>query len=411
VSEEKIAPDTLALRAPPRPVVRLNRRLIAIALGGLAAAVALALTWGLQRRSPPDAGKPPELQIQNVPHADRLDALPKDYAGLPPKLGSPLGELNAPIVKAERSAGLDVMPPRPDFRSDPTEDAARAARLLREREAESASLAQVFFQMRNLHAAEAGSGALSTARSAPQSSLPTNDVAASTQASRTNAQDHKQAFVDRTTDVHIYNAGSLQTPQSRWQLMAGTVISAALVTGINSDLPGQVIAAVTEPVYDTVTGKDVLVPQGARLLGQYDAQVAFGQRRILLVWTRLVMPDGSSVTLDRVAGSDVAGNSGLEDSVDLHWRQLLSGAVLSTLIGVGAELVQPNQGANGSQVVIATRQSAQDTVNQVGQELTRRTLDIQPTLTIRAGYPVRVIVQRDLVLRPYSVLNTAEVAR
>jgi type IV secretion system protein VirB10 len=386
--------------------VRLNRRVIAVGLGGIAAAIAIALTWGLQRQGARDAGKPPELQIQNIPHADRLDALPKDYAGLPPKLGSPLGELNAPVVKAERSAGLDVMPPRPDFRSDPNEDAARAARLLREREAESAALAQVFFQLRNLHASEPASAAGSVP-AATQGSATAVDGAANSPA-RSGSQDHKQAFVDRATDARIYNAGSLQTPQSRWQLTAGTVIAAALVTGINSDLPGQVIATVTEPVYDSVTGKDVLVPQGARLLGQYDAQVAFGQRRVLLVWTRLIMPDGSSITLDRVVGSDVAGNAGLEDGVDWHWKRLLSSAALSTLIGVVAELAQPNQGTNGNQVVIATRQSAQDTVNQVGQELTRRNLDIQPTLTIRPGYPIRVIVQRDLVLRPYGAPNTTE---
>jgi type IV secretion system protein VirB10 len=408
VSEEKVAPDVLVLRAPPRPVVRLNRRVIAIALGGLAAMIAIALTWGLQRHDSRDAGKPAELQIQNIPHADRLDALPKDYAGLPPKLGSPLGELNAPVVKAERNAGLEVMPPRPDFRSDPNEDAARAARLLREREAESATLAQVFFQLRNLHAAEPAS----TAGSAPvQGSATVADGAANSQVARPGNQDHKQAFVDRATEMRIYNTGLLQAPQSRWQLMAGTVIAAALVTGINSDLPGQIIATVTEPAYDSVTGKDVLIPQGARLLGQYDAQVSFGQRRVLLAWTRLVMPDGSSITLDRVVGSDVAGNAGLEDGVDWQWKRLLPSAALSTLIGVGAELAQPNQGTNGNQIIVATRQSAQDTVNQVGQELTRRNLDIQPTLTIRPGYPIRVIVQRDLVLRPYGVPDTTEAFR
>lgn len=409
MSEEKVAPDTLELRAPPRPVVRLNRRAIAVALAGVAALIAIALTWGLQRRGSGEL-KPPELQIQNIPHADRLDTLPKDYSGLPPpKLGSPLGELNAPVVKAERNAGLDVMPPRPDFRSDPNEDAARAARLLREREVESATLAQVFFQLRTAHADAKGTAQVgSESTSGAAASL--IDATAG-DASKRAAQDHKQSFIDQATDVRIDNTGSLQTPRSRWQLMAGTVIAAALVTGITSDLPGQVIATVTEPVYDSVTGKDVLVPQGARLLGQYDAQVAFGQRRVLLVWTRLVMPNGSSVTLDRVVGSDAAGNSGLEDRVDRHWKSVLSGAAMSTLVGIGAELAQPDQSSNGNQLVIATRQSAQDTVNEVGQELTRRNLDIQPTLTIRPGYPVRVIVQRDLVLPPYGAANLAEMAR
>jgi type IV secretion system protein VirB10 len=397
MSESKAAPDTLALRAPPRPVVRLNRRVIAIVLGGVASLVAIALTWGLQHRGSNEA-RPAELQIQNIPHADRLDVLPKDYASLPPpKLGSPLGELNAPVVKAERNAGLDVMPPRADFRSDPDEDAARAARLLREREAEAAALAQVFFQMRSSHAAMDTTPTALEPRSLP------SEVGASAQSPRSGDQDHKQAFVDRVTDARIYNTGSLQRPQSPWQLMAGTVISAALVTGINSDLPGQVLAAVTEPVYDTVTGSRMLVPQGTRLLGEYDARVTAGQRRVLLVWTRLLMPDGSSITLDRTVGADAAGNAGLEDGVDWHWKRLLSGAALSSLIGIGAELAQPDDRSDDNRIVVATQRSTQDTVNQVGQDITKRNLDIQPTLTIRAGYPVRIVVQRDLLLKPYAI--------
>jgi type IV secretion system protein VirB10 len=195
---------------------------------------------------------------------------------------------------------------------------------------------------------------------------------------------------------------SIQAAVSPYQIMAGTVISAALITGINSDLPGMVLATVTEPVYDTKLGSHLLIPQGTRLIGEYDSQVAFGQRRVLLVWNRLIFPDASSLSLDRLPGVDTVGNAGLEDGVDRHWRQLLAGAALSTLIGVAAELAAPDR--NSSQVVISARQSVQDSINQVGQELARRNLNVQPTLTIRAGYPVRVIVSKDLVLRPYQPL-------
>lgn len=186
--------------------------------------------------------------------------------------------------------------------------------------------------------------------------------------------------------------------------MAGTVISAALITAINSDLPGQVLASVTEPVYDSATGRHLLIPQGSRLIGEYDSQVAFGQRRVLLVWNRLILPDTSSITLDRLPGSDPGGVSGLEDGVDRHWRELLAGAALSALIGIGAELAAPDRGAGQGQVIVATRQSLQDSVNQVGQQLTRNTLNVQPTLTVRAGFPLRVIVSKDLVLQPYQPL-------
>ena len=184
--------------------------------------------------------------------------------------------------------------------------------------------------------------------------------------------------------------------------MAGTIIPAALVTGINSDLPGEIIATVTQNVYDTVSGQYLLVPQGSRLLGQYDSQVTYGQRRVLLVWTRLLMPNGSSIVLERLPGVDGAGYSGVEDGVNWHWGRIFAGAALTTLLGVNAQLVAANTNTNSGSIVIATRQSAQDSVNQVGQQITRKNLSIQPTLTARPGLPLNVIVNKDIVLRPYS---------
>ena len=219
-----------------------------------------------------------------------------------------------------------------------------------------------------------------------------------------NRQDQKEAFVAKAGDTSTRNPGSLQLPASPYQVMAGTIIPAALVTGINSDLPGQVIANVSEAVYDTATGRHLLIPQGSRLIGRYDSQVAFGQRRVLLVWTRLILPDTSSVALDRLPGIDPAGYAGLEDGVDWHWDRILAGAALSTLLGVGAELAAPENRTDGNRIVIAGRESAQDTVNQVGQEITKRNMSIQPTLTIRPGFPMRVMVSKDLVLRPYQPL-------
>jgi type IV secretion system protein VirB10 len=195
----------------------------------------------------------------------------------------------------------------------------------------------------------------------------------------------------------------VQTPRSPDELLAGTIIPATLLTGINSDLPGQVIATVTENVYDSVTGTRLLVPQGSRLLGEYGSSIAFGQQRILLVWTRLLRPDGSSITLDRLSAADVKGQAGLADRVDFHWDRLFAAAGVSTLIAAGAELASPAQqvGRNGT-VVIAARQSVQDSITNVGQQITRRNLDVQPTITIRPGFPIRVIVAKDLVLLAYG---------
>ncbi|WP_021028354.1 TrbI/VirB10 family protein, partial [Comamonas sp. B-9] len=216
-----------------------------------------------------------------------------------------------------------------------------------------------------------------------------------------NRQDQKEAFL-KGGSTETRNSGNLQMPASPYQVMAGTGIAGALVTGIKSDLPGDVIATVTEPVYDTATGKFLLIPQGSRILGKYNSQVSYGQSRVQVVWNRVILPDTSSLKLDNLAGTDPAGYSGLEDGVDWHWDRVFAGAALTTLLGVGAELAAPENRQDGNRIVIAGRDSAQDSINQVGQEMTRRNMNIQPTLTERPGLPVRIIVNRDFVLRPYQ---------
>jgi len=218
-----------------------------------------------------------------------------------------------------------------------------------------------------------------------------------------NRQDQKEAFL-KAGSTETRNSGNLALPASPYQVMAGTVIAGALITGIKSDLPGDVIATVTEPVFDTATGKFLLIPQGSRILGKYNSQVSYGQSRVQVVWNRVILPDTSSLTLDNLVGTDPAGYAGLEDNVDWHWNRIVAGAVLTTLLGVGAELAAPENRQDGNRIVIAGRDSAQDSINQVGQEITRRNMNIQPTLTSRPGLPVRIIVNRDLVLRPYQPL-------
>jgi ParB/RepB/Spo0J family partition protein len=182
---------------------------------------------------------------------------------------------------------------------------------------------------------------------------------------------------------------------------AGGDIPAALITGIRSDLPGQITAQVTENVYDTPTGRARLIPQGARLIGLYDSQVAFGQSRVLLVWTRLIIPNGRSIVLERQQGADVGGYSGLEDEVDNHWGELAKAALLSTVLSVGSEVGSGADNGNNTAILQALRLGAANSLNQTGQQVVRRNLNLQPSLTIRPGFPVRVIVNRDLILEPY----------
>lgn len=416
----KIAPERLELRARPRPVTRLSRRALilvgsvsSLAIGGLA-------IWALTVSH--NGGTPSQelYSTDRKPVAEGLNTLPRDYSGLPaalpprvPPLGPPLpGDLGRPILSAGQQNTV-APPPVPAAPTGPSpEEQARLAELQRLRqEAEAAARGALFVQTRTRgeqpSAAETA-GMTDTGRRDPFAPLPGS--AESGRADETftqNGQDRKSAFLSASVDSKIYASGRLQTPVSPYQVMAGTSIPAAMVTGLNSDLPGQAIATVTEPVYDTVTGGTLLIPQGSRLLGTYDAQVAYGQSRMLLLWTRLVMPDGSSIVLDRLPGTDARGFAGLEDETDNHWGKLLAGAALSTLLGVGAELGSQNRGIDDGQqtIVVATGRSVQDSANQVGQQLTRRNLNVQPTLTVRPGFPVRVLVNKDLVLRPYGTAS------
>jgi type IV secretion system protein VirB10 len=189
----------------------------------------------------------------------------------------------------------------------------------------------------------------------------------------------------------------LVPPPSPYLLAAGSIIPGSLITGLSSDLPGLVTAQVTQNVFDSVTGQILLVPQGARLVGKYDNVVAFGQRRALVIWQRLMLPDGSSLRLDNFPATDAAGYAGLADRVDFHSWSLLKGVAIATFLGVGSELTIGGE----SDLVEAIRESSQQNVSRAGDQITSRDLDIQPTITVRPGTPVRLLVSRDLILAPW----------
>ncbi|MBN9406522.1 MAG: TrbI/VirB10 family protein [Burkholderiales bacterium] len=406
----KAAPEDVTLRAQPRAVTRLNRRMLAALAGGLSVAVLGALMWSLQPQRRNVSESTELYNVDRVSRSEGLDQLPTDYSKLPaavPQLGAPLpGDLGGPMLKAEQQAqGYGYQ--------QPGHDPAEADRLARLKEAEEAAASSVFFRSGGAKVAAPAAAAQGTPAAAlaanaafdPMAAGPASTAAQPTDPTAVqNRQDQKEAFLSKADSVQTRNSGSLQLPTSPYQVMAGTVIAAALVTGIKSDLPGDVIATVTEPIYDTATGKFLLIPQGARLMGKYNSQVSYGQSRTQVVWTRVILPDTSSFQLDNLVGTDPAGYAGLEDGVDWHWDRILAGAAMTTLLGIGAEQAAPENRQDGDRVIIAGRDGLQDTVNQVGQEMTRRNMNIQPTLTSRPGLPVRIIVNRDLVLRPYQPL-------
>lgn len=382
----------LRLRPEPPRVIRLSRRVL-VGLGGVSAVAILgALIWALE--SGRRGGQPPtELySTENRQPADGLAGLPPDYAGIP-KLGPPLpGDLGRPMLRAQEE-GKPVVPPNIQTpRADPEEQRRLA-------EIESARVARLFTERRGVRpsdtsaTARAGTADPVTGLTVPTEPPPLDGGAAQ------NMQDRKLAFVNGAADRRTVSLDRVQEKASPFVVQAGTIIPAALITGIKSDLPGQVTAQVTGHVFDSPTGTHLLIPQGARLIGQYDSQIAFGQSRVLLVWNRIVMPDGTSIVLERLQGSDTQGYSGLEDEVDHHWGQLFRAALLSMLLGIGTEIGSSD---GEDEIAEAIRESAQDTASDVGQQIVRRQLNIQPTLTIRPGFPVRVIVRRDLVMKPYG---------
>ncbi len=382
--ELRANPD-LRLRPNPPRVMRLSRRVL-MGMGFVSAlAIAAAMAYALQSGNRNSGGK--ELySTANRPKADGLAALPRDYTGLPhnvPPLGPPLpGDLGRPILNAQtKSLAL------------PGSEESEQRRV---QELEAARVSQLFAQTQNHSPNSTVASVVAAATGAPSAVADKVPIDAG---SAQNMQDRKLAFLNASTDRRTVSPDRLAGPASTYVVQAGTVIPAALITGIRSDLPGQITAQVTETVYDSPTGKYLLIPQGARLIGLYDSSVAFGQSRVLLVWTRIVFPNGKSIVLERLPGADAEGYAGLEDDVDYHWWDLAKAAALSTLLGVGAEV---GTSTDENNLIQAIRGGASNSISQTGQQIVQRQLNIQPTLTIRPGFPVRVIVNRDLVLEPYK---------
>ncbi|MEY9594418.1 type IV secretory pathway VirB10-like protein [Bradyrhizobium yuanmingense] len=379
--------ESFRLRAEHPRVTRLSRKLLAGGSAVVLLVIGGAVLWSLQHnRSRNQAAE----ELYSTDHhnvADGITTLPKDYAGVPrqpiPQLGPPLpGDLGRPILAAQgQSPAIGAHP-----------DQQR-----RDQETEAARISHLFASTNGREVRPPTAALVGSDRVGPSNPTGTGD-----DASAQSGQDRKLAFVNASVDRRTVSADRVTRPASPYIVQAGTVIPGALITGIRSDLPGQITAQVTENVYDTPTGRFLLVPQGARLIGVYDSQVTFGQSRVLLVWTRLIMPNGRSIVLERQSGADTAGYAGLEDQVDNHWGELFNAAALSTFLAIGTELgAGSDSNSNDSAIIQALRHGASDSLNQTGQQVVRRSLSLQPTLTVRPGFPIRVLVNHDLILTLY----------
>ena len=378
------AVDAFRLRGESPRVMRLSRKTLASigAAGGIA--IGGALLWALQPSAPKSSDNLYSADTAN--RAEVVTGAPADY-GKVPKLGPPLpGDLGRPIVAAQRDGEIVPVPPM-GSPSAGTRSPADEVRDRARQEREAATTSRLF-----LGGGAAGAGMAEALRESIGPAM----AAPAPAASERSPVAARRAFLEGGTGKSNESPERISGPNSPYILQSGSVIPAALITGIRSDLPGQVTAQVTQNVYDSPTGRILLIPQGARLVGDYDSEIAAGQERVLLAWDRLILPGGRSIRLDRQPGTDARGIAGLADRTDHHWGSMLRAALVSTLLGVGAEL-----GSDGDDALVrALRDGSQDTINQSGRRLVERQMNIPPTLTIRAGFALRVLVTRDLILEP-----------
>ena len=241
----------------------------------------------------------------------------------------------------------------------------------------------------------AGSGSTSETLPAPEQS----DASLSNpnNYSAQNGQSQKIAFLKSSSQNHDVIGSHLQTPLSQYQIMAGTIIPATLVTGINSDLPGTITAKVSRDIFDSASGNYLLIPQGTTIIGAYDSQVTFGQSRVLIAWQRLIFPNGNSFDLNGMPGADLTGMAGLSDLVNHHYERIFGSALLMSVFGAAGQLSQPQNSKQASSEQIIYGAVGQQ-MSQTSAQLIAKNLDIQPTIQIRPGANFNVLLTRDMVL-------------
>jgi type IV secretion system protein VirB10 len=426
----------LPLNTPRIAVSRINRKLVMSLLIIFGSIAALSLIWAVSpNRNAKEATGKPEASAKQSPNLpENVIDSPTSYKDLAkdgkvPQLGPPVtGDLGALQLQQQReleagrslSAAADG---KPAYTAYPASSStANQAQLTPEQQAVHAAVEQRRKEYHESLRAPLSFGGHAMAAGGPSESqiapampsIPGIDrleamsrkigAGAPGGDDDQNMQEEKRTFAGEKRGHSPYLLAALQHPISRYELKAGTIIPSLLITGLNSDLPGQIVAQVRENVYDTVTGRFLLIPQGTRLVGEYDSKISYGQERALIVWSRLIMPNGNSISLEGMPGVDLSGYAGLKDRVNNHYGKLLTGVVLGSVIGAGAQVAtggqgSPNTPASFGQLAVS---GAAQNINQAGQQITQKNLNLQPTIEIRPGMKLNVFVTKDMVLKPYS---------
>lgn len=439
------SPTGIDLNPDPPPVVRLSRRAGAIVL--LIVAVVMALIgYGVLTRNQrslqigfqmdetkgvtaaTDAGKVVAAQVPARPmvvtNTPSLDLIPPEGPAGREPVSAPPPRLAANASYVSPPASYPPPPAAPAYREPSPEERQLAALYAREQEAvlapttartgftvasapaspaagPSADLAQIAGLLRTSQKDSAqGSTAL------PRFSFPGSGASQSEEYEAQNMQERKEAFLDRArkADRNSYLDSTRTAPMGKYEIKAGWDIPAVLEQALNSDLPGEVKALVRENVYDTATGRHLLIPQGARLVGLYDSRIAYGQDGIMVVWNRILFPDGSSIHLDGMSSQDATGATGLRHDVDNYYRRLLGFGFLTSAFSAAFQLSQTRRGGllgYPSSTEVAGSAVGRE-MSQLGADVTRRNLNVQPTIKVPIGYRFNVRVNRDMLFEsPY----------
>ena len=388
--------------APPRvPVVRLNRRvlyvvgavLFVVVVAGLVALRAQSSRLAQDSNSARASQLPPvgERWFDKVP--DREPSGPLASVGTPPTGPAPALPPSTPAPGRTLSdAELEAQ----------RRDRARRAAM-------AAPIAAVAFEARSVASRASGPERSTTAvetRPATAGSIVPAAALAAAQAAAASLPPAARPAAPQTERPDVLPA-TLREPVSPYEVKAGTIIPAVLLTGISSDLPGQLIAQVREPVFDTESGRHLLIPQGARLLGLYDHQVVYGQERVLITWKRVIFPNATSLSLkDGMPGTDTTGAAGFKDQVNHHLIRVFGNALLLSIISAGVQLSQiPDfgRGFAGPSAGNVLGGAVGQELGQTSSELIRRGMNVAPTIEIRPGYAFNVMVIQDLVFPgPYD---------
>jgi type IV secretory pathway VirB10-like protein len=367
--------DGLLTTDSPKPSLRITQSKV-ISIVGVTALIVILSPY-LLGCGGESAKRMEETNHQLAEASFDVIKLPSSYDLLPKKKADV-----AQPVTPERNAALDALLAKALAEKMKREEAARRAKpsfmveLPKSSEQNSEAVAQVGSDPRN------GEGLLNSRDDS-------------------NRQDEKLRFLKSQVASNTLLVQPVQEPISKYQLMAGTVIPGVLVTGINSDLPGQILGQVSQNIFDTVSGDHLLIPQGTKVIGEYDSKIVYGQERALVVWNRLIFPSGKSIFIGNMPGTDSAGYSGLTDSVNNHYGKLAAGVLITSLLGASAQMANGRGFSNvNPEYGDLAAQGAATSLNRVGERITERNLNIQPTIEIRPGFRFSIFVTKDIILEP-----------